>query len=266
MAKSGEAQASVVAATAANKVDLFMARPPSADSLIANPAFDFIRFALTCSSGTDESRPMRSSADNVKSSDEARPARRRPESLSKLKKAARKLFVERGYHATRPQDIAREAGLGHGTFYLHYPDKRACFLSFVADAREELDDHVRARRMLDASLEQRIATTLTAIYEYADNHPGVLRAAMTDRMVIDAEGVEARSLLAQWGAEWADLVRDGARDGSACASYDADIIGQAIVGALHQASRESHRAQRCRTALVENLTRFLIRALKPDPN
>ncbi len=55
--------------------------------------------------------------------------RRKPESLAKIKRAARKLFVERGYHATRPQDIAREAGLGHGTFYLHYADKKACFLA-----------------------------------------------------------------------------------------------------------------------------------------
>src|SRR3954467_11983890 len=94
-------------------------------------------------------------------------ARRKPESLARLKQAARKLFVERGYDATRPQDIAREAGLGHGTFYLHYSDKRACFLSFVEDARLELDDHGRARRALGANLEQRIASTLTAIYEYA---------------------------------------------------------------------------------------------------
>ena len=56
--------------------------------------------------------------------DTARNGRRKPESLARLKQAARKLFVERGYDATRPQDIAREAGLGHGTFYLHYPDQR----------------------------------------------------------------------------------------------------------------------------------------------
>ena len=196
----------------------------------------------------------------------ARGGRRKPESLARLKLAARKLFVERGYDATRPQDIAREAGLGHGTFYLHYPDKRACFFSFVADARQELDDHVQARRVPGASLEQRIATSLTAIYEYADSHPGVLRAAMTDQMVIDAEGVEARPLLMQWGMEWAEMVRESARDGGACSSYDADIIGQAIVGALHQASRECHRAGGCREALVKNLTCFLTRALKPDQN
>jgi AcrR family transcriptional regulator len=191
-----------------------------------------------------------------------RNGRRKPESLARLKQAARKLFVERGYDATRPQDIAREAGLGHGTFYLHYPDKRACFLSFVEDARLELDDHVRARRALGANLEQRIAGTLTAIYEYADSHPGVLRAAMTDARVIDADGVEAQPLLMQWGAEWAEIVRGAAGNGSA--PYDADIIGQAIAGALHQASRESHRSGRSREELVKNLTAFLTRALRPD--
>ena len=196
----------------------------------------------------------------------ARAVRRKPESLVRLKQAARKLFVERGYDATRPQDIAREAGLGHGTFYLHYPDKRACFLSFVEDARLELDGHLRISRMPGTDLEQRIAATLTAIYEYADSHPGVLRAAMTDQMVIDAEGVEVRPLLMQWGMEWAEMLRDAAGDGSASASYDADIIGQAIAGALHQASRECHRSGRSRTALVENLTRFLTRALKPEQN
>src|SRR6478736_4535651 len=75
-----------------------------------------------------------------------RNGRRKPESFVRLKQAARKLFVERGYDATRPQDIAREAGLGHGTFYLHYADKRACFLSFVEDARRELDGHLQHYR------------------------------------------------------------------------------------------------------------------------
>jgi AcrR family transcriptional regulator len=206
---------------------------------------------------------MRSSADNVKSSDEARPARRRPESLSKLKKAARKLFVERGYHATRPQDIAREAGLGHGTFYLHYPDKRACFLAFVDDAREELDAHVRARTSPDQSLEQLIANSLHAIYEYAESHPGVLNAAMTDEAIIDAEGVTALPLLQRWGNDWGNSIREAIHDGRAANIFDADIIGQAILGAIHQTASEGYRSGRKREDVVRNLTRFLVRALAP---
>ena len=189
--------------------------------------------------------------------------RRKPDSLARLKLAARTLFVERGYDATRPQDIAREAGLGHGTFYLHYPDKRACFLAFVEDARQELDAHLRAHRLPGQTFEQRIAANLQAIHDYSDRHPGVLRVAMTDERLIDAVGVEARPLLMRWGSEWAELIGDAIREGSACASYDIEIIGQAIVGALHQSSREAHRAGRDRAELVDNLTRFIIRALKP---
>jgi AcrR family transcriptional regulator len=194
----------------------------------------------------------------------ARRARRKPESLSKIKCAARKLFVERGYDATRPQDIAREAGLGHGTFYLHYPDKRACFLAFVEEARQELDIYLRQARQPGQDLEQAITATLNAIYDYCDAHPGVLRTAMTDASVIDAGGNAGVPLMARWGEEWGEIIRDAVASGVVCDSYNVAIIGQAIAGALHQAARECARSQQCRKALADNITRFLVRALRPD--
>jgi AcrR family transcriptional regulator len=197
----------------------------------------------------------------VAASDEAVP--RKLDSLARLRAAARKLFVERGYHATRPQDIARAAGLGHGTFYLHFPDKRACFLAFVDEAREELDFYLRARCLPGMSLEETIGAALNAIYDYSETHPGVLGAAMTDESVIDAEGVQADPLLVRWGRDWAQVIRKAAGEGMACGSFDADIIGQAIVGALHQTGAEGSRSGRSRADLVDNLTRFLVRALRP---
>ena len=194
----------------------------------------------------------------------ARRARRKPESLSKIKGAARKLFVERGYDATRPQDIAREAGLGHGTFYLHYPDKRACFLAFVEEARQELDIYLRQARQPGQDLEQAITATLNAIYDYCDAHPGVLRTAMTDASVIDAGGHAGVPLMARWGEEWGEIIRNAVAAGAVCDSYNVAIIGQAIAGALHQAALECARSQQCRKALADNITRFLVRALRPD--
>jgi AcrR family transcriptional regulator len=199
----------------------------------------------------------------VKEPTEARALRRKPESLAKIKRAARKLFVERGYHATRPQDIAREAGLGHGTFYLHYPDKKACFLAFVDDAREELHEFMIARQPAEKTLENTIAANLKGIYEYTAEHPGVLAAAMTDELVIDAEGAQATPLLVRWGFDWAEVVREAMRNGEACKSYDPEIVGQAILGAIHQVASEGARSQRLREEVLDNLTRFLVRALRP---
>jgi AcrR family transcriptional regulator len=198
----------------------------------------------------------------VKNLVEVRSNRRKPESLARLRAAARQLFVERGYHATRPQDIARAAGLGHGTFYLHFPDKRGCFLDFVELARKELDGFLRARVASRKTLEELIIGTLQAIYDYTESHPGVLNAAMTDEGVIDTEGAQAIPLLQRWGADWANMIRSEVKHRQIADIFDPDIVGQAVLGAIHQVAIESTRSGRCREAVVGNLTRFLVRALR----
>jgi AcrR family transcriptional regulator len=198
----------------------------------------------------------------VKNLAEARSSRRKPESLARLRAAARQLFVERGYHATRPQDIARSAGLGHGTFYLHFPDKRACFLDFVEQARKELDGFLRARVASRKTLEELIIGTLHAIYDYTERHPGVLNAAMTDEVIIDAEGAQAVPLLQRWGVDWAHMIRSEVKHRQIADIFDPDIVGQAVLGAIHQVAVESARTGRCRQAVVGNLTSFLVRALR----
>ena len=37
--------------------------------------------------------------------------------------AARKIFNEKGYEGATVSEIAKEAGLGKGTFYFYYPSK-----------------------------------------------------------------------------------------------------------------------------------------------
>jgi hypothetical protein len=86
---------------------------------------------------------------------------------------------------------------------------------------------------------------------------------MTDESVIDAEGVQADPLLIRWGRGWAEIVRTAAAHNVAADVYDVDIIGQAIVGAIHQTSHEAARSGRSRRDVVDNLTRFLGRALSP---
>jgi AcrR family transcriptional regulator len=178
--------------------------------------------------------------------------------------AARRLFVARGYHATRPQDISKAAGLGHGTFYLHFKDKRECFLAFVDEARAELDAFVIARTAGAKNLSQLVEALLTAIYEYAEMHPGVLPTAMTDETVIASGGDGSEdTLTVRWGEEWAELLRIQAKEGLVAKDYDFAIVGQAIVGAIHQASSFSFRRGRSRAALVRALSQFFVRALSP---
>lgn len=48
--------------------------------------------------------------------------------------AALELFIEKGYAATRVEDIARRAGLSKGTVYLYFPSKEAVLQGLVRRA------------------------------------------------------------------------------------------------------------------------------------
>jgi AcrR family transcriptional regulator len=192
------------------------------------------------------------------------PSRRRFESRRKLMAAARKLFVERGYHDTRPQDISREAGVGHGTFYLHFQDKLDCFLAFADEAVEELDAFLikPAGNMDIGSTEEIISKNLRAIMIYSDAHPGVLPAATTDLTVLSTGDIGNRTPAARWAETWAGLLDELKKKGEAAADIDSRLTGHFIVGAIRQGGIYAANEGMDQEQFIASLTRFFVRALK----
>jgi AcrR family transcriptional regulator len=47
--------------------------------------------------------------------------------IKQINYSARKVFSEKGYHATSVEDIIKEAGVSRGTFYKYYKSKREIF-------------------------------------------------------------------------------------------------------------------------------------------
>ncbi len=72
-------------------------------------------------------------------------ARRTREALFR---AAERVFGENGYERASIADITRLAGVAHGTFYLHFRDKRSVYLALVDKLGDEL------RRAIAAATEQ----------------------------------------------------------------------------------------------------------------
>jgi len=66
--------------------------------------------------------------------DEKRKARTR----QKLLEAAGRVFVKQGYHRPLISDFVSEAGVGQGTFYRHFENKRAIFGALFAVFTERL--------------------------------------------------------------------------------------------------------------------------------
>ena len=186
---------------------------------------------------------------------------RRNDSLTRIKAAARTLFLGRGYHETRPQDIAREAGLGHGTFYLHYKDKRDCFIAFLEDARAEFCVFMRAHVGPSETVEQTVICTLEAIYEFGDLNPGLLNVCMTDEALFYVDSPHRSSTLQLWGTEWAVMIKNDIQPIDGFAITEPQIVGQAILGAINHCRLQTERMDVSREQVIATLTVLLTRAL-----
>jgi AcrR family transcriptional regulator len=73
---------------------------------------------------------------------------------ARLMDAAEVLFKQRGYDGTSIGDVAREAGVGVGTVYHHFPDKRAILLELVERWGDRVAGHRRSELDFATFLEE----------------------------------------------------------------------------------------------------------------
>lgn len=175
--------------------------------------------------------------------------------LPRLRQAARHLFVSRGYHETRPQDIAREAGVANGTFYLHFADKQAAFLDFAEQAQNELIELVRERLSKVTGSRERWRTICTALLDFAESHRGVLQAAFIDPVFIAPNDDDAWGMYDRMGhlVEAAILEAD--------LGYDNELISHGLCGFLRHAMIYAGRRDMDREELLDNISLFIDRGL-----
>lgn len=89
----------------------------------------------------------------------AAPRQRRKDARpQELLAAALELFVEKGFAATRSEEVAARAGVAKGTLYRYYPSKDELFKAMV---RENLSVHIAESTALAAQYEGPIAELLS---------------------------------------------------------------------------------------------------------
>ena len=188
--------------------------------------------------------------------------RKKAETRQRLLDAATRLFAKQGFEATRPQDIARDADVAVGTFYLHFGDRRDAFLAFTERAAEDLLDFARQRVSDEDGFEVRLRSWLEAILDYMDENPGVVGAAFANEAVIGADprgrAGSLRDRLAHGLAEW---IGRGIALGSFRADYDPKLVAYAMVGLIQQALTHGTQLGLERDAVLDQITRFCARAL-----
>jgi len=70
---------------------------------------------------------------------------RASERQSQILECAKKVFAERGFHAANVSHICAEAGIGRGTLYQYFANKRAVFEAILLETLERVTELMRAR-------------------------------------------------------------------------------------------------------------------------
>lgn len=106
----------------------------------------------------------------------------------KIIQAAIKLFQARGYEKTTSNDIASEAGVSVGSFYVYFTDKRQLLLNIFDRLADDLFkntfDNVKPEHLFDSDLRARIrqavANAINEKHEYAGLHRVICELVMKD--------------------------------------------------------------------------------------
>lgn len=147
--------------------------------------------------------------------------------------AARSLFIERGYHPTRMDDIAKAAGLSKGGVYFHFKSKREVFDGLVSAEYERSRAFIEEVTTSEVSFAEKIQTLGQHYLEYFSQAPEAPRffIVMGEMSLRDPEVAETLlTMQSELIREVSKLVAQGSAEGM-LRTVDADAVA-AILKAL----------------------------------
>lgn len=197
----------------------------------------------------------------------SRAERHRQQLRADIIQAAFAEFSARGYHQTGIADIAKRLGIGHGTFYRYFQNKRDILEHVINDVSARImailtaENAPTAAGNLSEYREQcrRIAERLA---EIMTENPALLRMVVFEATSIDPQMTERMLTLFDWGGRiTAGYMENGVRLGFFRADLDAEATGHAIMGMLLAAVLRFMRDpedKRDQQRLIEAIMRLLV--------
>jgi len=185
---------------------------------------------------------------------------RRTERREQLLGKAREVFAQRGYHATKIDDIVAHANVARGTFYLHFGDKRAIFEqlvdAFLADLGRAI---VRIHPGLDVPPLHQLRDNIQRILGLGLSDPCMTKILLEDAVGLDAAFDEkVRSFYATLEALLRASLGEGQKLGLVRGG-DCGVMGALALGAIKEILLQAAqgRASSDLTRLTDEVMRFI---------
>ncbi len=159
--------------------------------------------------------------------------RRKEARPSELLDAALALFVEKGFAATRAEEVAQRAGVSKGTLYLYYPSKEELFKAVIAQSLtsriEETAQQVQAYDgPMGALLEDRLVRWWQQVY--ASPASGTFKIVVSEvRNFPEIADFWVHNVIEPGGALIGSIVQRGIDSGEFRADTDVESVVHSLV-------------------------------------
>jgi AcrR family transcriptional regulator len=151
--------------------------------------------------------------------------RRREKTRLDLIHAAEQVISRKGYHQTRIADIANEADVGLGTFYLHFKTKNEIFIELIEHGAAELRAKLAEAKGGVHTPAEKLKITIDTILDAAAEAPELFR-------IVFGHSPAFLDLMVRVHQIFIDDLRD---DLAPAVGERADAIAQLTIGMLSQA-------------------------------
>lgn len=125
-------------------------------------------------------------------------ARNKAEKLQRIRKAARALFVKRGYDDTTMRDIAKRAAVGFGTLFTYASDKRDLLFLIFNDELDDVVDGALVRAAKEHVFLDQLVAYFSGFYIFFAPQPELSRVVLRE-MTLYLKGRQAEQFQASCG-------------------------------------------------------------------
>jgi AcrR family transcriptional regulator len=101
--------------------------------------------------------------------------RRREKTREDLIEAAERVISRKGFHQTRIADIATEADVGLGTFYLHFKTKNEIFIELIEVGAAHMREEIAEAKGAATEPADKLRITIDSILTAASEEPELFR-------------------------------------------------------------------------------------------
>lgn len=153
--------------------------------------------------------------------------------------AAARVFAEKGYHEAGIADIATDLGIGHGTFYRYFANKKEIVSQAVDWAVRQITETVLEEDPSSSNTlpehRAQVERVYLRLFTLQDRHPHLIRFLY--RQATDP--AKLTTALDGFLGYAAELIRNGMNKGFLRPDIDVDIASQALIAVMFDVMRRS---------------------------